>query len=104
MTSKHTEPGGARLIRATAILLLFALILPAVACSTVQTGKTMAIDNPLQESRTKQSLSQARQDVEKSRRALDKCMEASGGDETRCQSQKAQYDKDVEAYVSFQGS
>jgi hypothetical protein len=64
----------------------------------------MAIDNPLQESRTKQSLSQARQDVEKSRRALDKCMEASGGDETRCQSQKAQYDKDVEAYVSFQGS
>jgi hypothetical protein len=31
-------------------------------------------------------------------------MESSGGDETRCQSQKAQYDKDVEAYVSLQGN
>lgn len=104
MIGKHTETGGAGLIRATATLILFALILPVAACSTIQTGKTMAIDNPLQESRTKQSLSQARQDVEKSRRALDECMKSSGGDETRCQSQKARYDEDVEAYVSLQGS
>jgi len=104
MICKHTEPGGARLIRATAILLLFVLVIPAAACSTIKTGKTMAIDNPLQESRTKKSLSQARQDVEKSRSALDKCMESSGGDATRCQSQKSQYDKDVEVYVSLQGS
>lgn len=92
------------MIRIAAVLILLAAILPAAACSTIKTGKNIAIDNPLQESRTMQSLSEARQEVEKSRRALDKCMAASSGDESRCQSQKAQYDKDVEAYVSLQGN
>lgn len=92
------------MIRITAVLILLAVILPVAACNTLKTGKNIAIDNPLQESRTMQSLSEARQEVEKSRRALDKCMEASSGDVSRCQSQKAQYDKDVEAYVSLQGS
>ena len=104
MNRKHNESGGARLIRATAILLLFALILPAAACSTIKTGKTMAIDNPLQESRNKKSLNQARQDVEKSRRALDKCMESSGGGLPRLQGQKTNYPKDAEAYASLPGS
>lgn len=78
------------------------LIFPVLGCSTLKTGKDIAIDNPIDESRKKKSLSEARQEVEKSRRALDQCLENNSGDESRCQSQKANYDKDVEDYVSLQ--
>lgn len=84
-------------------LLLISLtvvsILPAVCCSTLKTGKDIAIDNPMSESKTKQSLNDARQQVERSRYALDRCLDANSGDQTRCQSEKAAYDKDVESYV-----
>lgn len=87
-------------------LLLISLtvvsILPAVCCSTLKTGKDIAIDNPMSESKTKQSLNDARQQVERSRYALDRCLDANSGDQTRCQSEKAAYDKDVESYVSLQ--
>ena len=87
-------------------LLLISLtvisILPAVCCSTLKTGKDIAIDNPMTESKKKQSLNDARQQVEKSRHLLDQCMEASSGDQTKCQSQKAAYDQDVQKYVSLQ--
>jgi hypothetical protein len=87
-------------------LLLISLtvvsILPAVCCSTLKEGKDIAIDNPMSESKTKQSLNDARQQVERSRYALDRCLDANSGDQTRCQSEKAAYDKDVENYVSLQ--
>lgn len=87
-------------------LLLTALavlsVLPVLGCSTIKTGKDIAIDNPLAESRKKQSLSEARQEVEKSRTILDKCLAKHSGDETRCEREKANYDKDVEAYISLQ--
>ena len=56
----------------------------------------------MSESKTKQSLNDARQQVERSRYALDRCLDANSGDQTRCQSEKAAYDKDVENYVSLQ--
>lgn len=77
-------------------------ILPLFGCSTIKTGKDIAVDNPIAESRKKQSLSEARQEVEKSRRILDNCLDRNSGDESRCQSEKAKYDQDVEAYVSLQ--
>jgi len=77
-------------------------ILPAVCCSTLKTGKDIAIDNPMTESKKKQSLNEARQAVEKSRSALDQCMDASAGDQTKCQGEKAAYDQDVQNYVSIQ--
>jgi hypothetical protein len=87
-------------------LLLISLtvvsILPAVCCSTLKEGKDIAIDNPMSESKTKQSLNDARQQVERSRYALDRCLDANSGDQTRCQSQKDTYDKDVADYVSLQ--
>jgi hypothetical protein len=77
-------------------------ILPAVCCSTLKTGKDIAIDNPMTESKKKQSLNEARQAVEKSRSALDQCMDASAGDQTKCQGEKTAYDQDVQNYVSIQ--
>jgi len=77
-------------------------ILPAVCCSTLKTGKDIAIDNPMTESKKKQSLNEARQAVEKSRSALDQCMNASAGDQTKCQGEKTAYDQDVQNYVSIQ--
>ena len=86
------------------LLITIALLtlLPAVGCSTVKTGKDIAIDNPLAESRKNQSLGEARKEVEQSRRLLDECIKTNGGDETKCATQKANYDKDVEEYVSLQ--
>ena len=45
---------------------------------------------------------EARQAVEKSRSALDQCMDASAGDQTKCQGEKTAYDQDVQNYVSIQ--
>lgn len=85
------------LIAATVITLL-----PVIGCNTLKTGKDIAIDNPLAESKKNKSLSEARKEVEQSRRLLDECLEANAGDETKCATQKANYDKDVEEYVSLQ--
>jgi hypothetical protein len=90
------------LIRLVLIALTVLLILPAVGCNTIKTGKDIAIDNPMSESKKMQSLSDARQEVERSRYRLDQCMKANSGDETRCQSQKAAYDKSVQDYASLQ--
>lgn len=84
------------------ISLTVVSILPVVCCSTLKTGKDIAIDNPMNESKTKQSLNDARQQVEKSRYALDRCLNANSGDQTRCQTEKATYDQDVQNYVSLQ--
>jgi len=89
-------------MRNLAGLLTLILILSIFGCGTYKTGKNIAIDNPLDKSRKHQSLSEARQEVEKSRRALDKCLENAAGDESRCQNQKDTYDADVEEYVSLQ--
>ncbi len=84
------------------ISLTVVSVLPAVCCSTLKTGKDIAIDNPMNESKKKQSLNDARQAVERSRSALDKCLNANGGDQTKCQSEKSAYDQDVQNYVSIQ--
>ena len=84
------------------ILALLIMILPLAACSSIKSGKNIAIDSPLKESRTKQSLSEARQDVEKTRRDLDDCVANYSGDESKCAGEKERYDKAVEEYVSLQ--
>ena len=89
-------------MRLPIILLSVILILPVLGCSTFKTGKNMAIDNPLQESRTKKSMNEARRDVKESRRLLDDCLTKNEGDETKCEVQKENYDRDVEVYVSIQ--
>jgi hypothetical protein len=95
--------GGNKLIRRLLLILLTVMmILPAVCCSTLKQGKDIAIDNPMNESKKKQSLNDARQAVERSRSALDKCLESSSGDQTRCKSEKASYDESVNNYVSLQ--
>jgi hypothetical protein len=95
--------GGNNVIRRLLLISLTLIsIIPAVCCSTLKEGKNIAIDNPMNESKKKQSLNDARQAVERSRSALDKCLEASSGDQTRCQSEKAAYDEDVKNYVSLQ--
>jgi hypothetical protein len=48
------------------------------------------------------SLSDARQEVERTRYELDQCKKANSGDATRCQSQQTAYDKSVAEYVSLQ--
>ena len=89
-------------MRGTLILLTLIFILPIAGCSTVKTGKTIAIDNPIESSRNQKSLADARRDVKESRRLLDKCLELNEGDETKCEAQKQNYDRDVEVYVSLQ--
>jgi hypothetical protein len=95
--------GGNKVIRRLLLMsLTIVSILPAVCCSTLKQGKDIAIDNPMNESKKKQSLNEARQAVERSRSALDKCLDANSGDQTRCQGEKAAYDEDVKNYVSLQ--
>ncbi len=86
------------------ILASLILILPLFACGSFKSGKDIAIDSPIKESRKKQSLSKARQEVEKSRRELDNCLADYAGDESKCQRQKENYDSDVEEYVSIQAN
>ena len=88
----------------TRVMIVFAiiLILPLFACSSVKTGKDYAIDSPLKTSRTNKSLSDARKQVEKSRRELDNCLQQYSGDETKCQREKENYDRDVEEYATIQ--
>ena len=88
--------------RSIFILGTLMLILPVLSCSSVKTGKNIAIDSPLKNSRKNQSLSEARQDVEKTRSELDSCLASYSGDETKCTTEKANYDKAVEEYVSYQ--
>lgn len=90
------------MIRLLLIVLTVILILPVIGCNAFKTGKDIAIDNPMSESKKKQSLNDARQEVEKSRYLLDQCLKTNSGDQTRCQSQKDAYDKDVADYVSLQ--
>lgn len=89
-------------MRFSLLIITLLLLSPLSGCSTFKSGKTIAIDNPIETSRTKKSLSQARQDVKESRRLLDKCLELNEGDESKCESQKENYDRDVEVYVSLQ--
>ncbi len=84
------------------ILAILVIVLPLFACSTVKTGKDYAIDSPLKNSRNHKSLSEARQEVEKSRRELDDCLESYSGDESKCRNQKEAYDQDVEEYATLQ--
>jgi hypothetical protein len=86
------------------IFAILILILPLFACGTFNTGKDIAIDSPIKESRKKQSLSKARQEVEKSRRKLDNCLANYSGDESKCRGEKENYDSDVEEYVSLQAN
>ncbi len=89
-------------MRRFSILAILVLILPLFACGTFKSGKDITIDSPLKESRKNQSLSKARQEVEKSRRELDNCLAKYSGDESKCQREKENYDADVEEYVSLQ--
>ena len=89
-------------MRRFSILASFILILTLFACGTFKSGKDIAFDSPIKESRKKQSLSKARQEVEKSRRELDNCLANYSGDETKCQREKENYNSDVEEYVSLQ--
>jgi len=84
-------------MRRFSILASFILIFTLFACGTFKTGKDIAIDSPIKESRKKQSLSKARQEVEKSRRELDNCLA-----NYSCQREKENYNSDVEKYVSLQ--
>lgn len=92
------------MIRLLLVTITLIALIPLAGCNTLKTGKDIAIDNPLAESNKKQSLSEARNEVKQSRRLLDECLEANGGDETKCETQKANYDKDVEEYVSLQSN
>jgi hypothetical protein len=90
-------------MRISIIVLCAVLIsIPVFGCGTFQTGKTVAIDNPLESSRTTKSLNDARRDVKESRRLLDECLKKNEDDDTKCEVQKENYDRDVEAYVSIQ--
>ena len=89
-------------MRFRTILITLILIMPIAGCGTIKAGKTIAVDNPIDTSRNKKSLSDAREDVQNSRRELDKCLSVNSGDETRCAAQKKQYDADVETYADLQ--
>lgn len=93
--------GGFTMLKSLTLLTLI-LILPLFACSSVKTGKNIAIDSPLKKSQTNKSLSESRQDVEQTRRVLDSCLASYSGDETKCSREKENYDQAVEEYVSYQ--
>lgn len=90
------------MLRRSILIGSLLIILPITACSSIKTGKNIAIDSPLKNSQKNKSLSDARQDVEKTRRELDNCMASYSGDETKCTAQKENYDQAVEEYVSYQ--
>jgi len=93
--------GGFTMLRRSIFVILI-FVVPLFACSSMKTGKNIAIDSPLKKSQTNKSLSEARQDVEKTRGELDSCLAAYSGDETKCKREKENYDQAVEEYVSYQ--
>ena len=99
--SDYLKSGGHSMLSCYVLAILL-IIIPLAGCSSIKTGKNIAIDSPLKESRTKQSMSEARQDVEKTRRDLDDCLANNSGDESKCVSEKGKYDEAVEEYVSYQ--
>ncbi len=91
------------------IVLLFMpiLMISGLGCAkTKETGKELynQVDDvvSISESKKKQSLLEARENVKLSKRKLDKCLKRASGDESRCTKEREKYDRDTEIYISIQ--
>ncbi len=83
------------------ILALFSALL--LSCSSIQKSKDYINDNsPLKEAGRKENLTQAREDVKKSKKAYMKCMNENDEDVYNCVPQREQYDKDTDRYIELQ--
>jgi len=91
------------------IVLLFMpiLMISGLGCAkTKETGKELydQVDDvvSISESKKKQSLLEARENVKLSKRKLDECLKRASGDESRCTKEREKYDRDTDIYISIQ--
>lgn len=91
------------------IVLLFlpVLMIAGLGCAkTKETGKELynQVDDvvSISESKKKQSLLEARENVKLSKRKLDGCLKRSSDDESRCTKEKEKYDRDTDIYITIQ--
>jgi hypothetical protein len=84
------------------LVLISIIIIPLAGCGYYDTGKEMLVDKPLDSSKRKQELLNAREGVEKSRRDYENCLKKNPVDESTCESYKTTYEQNVETYSSLQ--
>lgn len=91
---------------------LFAAILVSVFCvncGMYEKSKDYVKDteilegvDPIKESSKNKSLAEARNDVRKSKKEYNDCLERNSNNEAACETQKARYDHDTEKYMAIQ--
>lgn len=85
------------------ILILASMFIIALeGCGYYDTGKELLVDKPLDSSRRRQELLDAREGVTKSRRDYENCVKKNPEDESRCENYKTTYEQNVEKYSSLQ--
>lgn len=86
------------------------LVILIMGCGYVgkskEAGKDLAEDlkigNPLEEADIKESLLEARDDVERSKHEYQKCLKRNSGNESACTKLKAEYEESTERYIEIQ--
>ena len=85
------------------LLLSAALLMLVFGCSSVEKSKEfMSENNPLKEASKKENLTQAREDVKRSKKAYLKCMDENDQDVYECVPEREEYDSDTERYIQLQ--
>ncbi|HEX9665150.1 MAG TPA: hypothetical protein VGA95_01165 [Thermodesulfobacteriota bacterium] len=84
------------------LIVVSITITPLAGCGYYDTGKEILVDKPMDSSKRRQKLLDAREMVEKSRRNYENCLKKNPEDESRCENYKKSYEKDVETYSSLQ--
>ncbi len=84
------------------LIVISIIIIPLAACGYYDTGKEMLVDKPMDSSKRRQKLLDAREGVEKSRRDYENCLKKNPADESTCENYKTTYEQNVETYSSLQ--
>lgn len=88
------------------IVLVFSVLV--LSCGAVQKSKEFVKDNnpikenPLKEASKKQALSDAREDVVRSKKEYQKCMEKNDQDVYKCLPEREKYDRATDNYIEVQ--
>lgn len=86
------------------------LVILMMGCGYVdkskEAGKDLAEDlkigNPIEEANRKESLTETREDVERSKHEYQQCLKRNSGDESACTKLKAEYEENTERYMEIQ--
>lgn len=88
------------------MIIVFSLGCGGYLDSSRQAGKDIAeqigIDSPLKEANKREALIRAKEDVDRSRRAYERCLRDNNNDEAACTTEKRNYEESTERYIEIQ--